>query len=928
VQLTLELPTAGVPADGITRIPVAVRVAAADGDTTRSVETVTLETSLGRWLVEDLDPGAPGVQARLEHGAGVFPLVASPHEGIGEVRATAGGSAQVGRVAFVPVQRPLVMAGLVEGRFDLRSLTKGALVPVTPVDGFEQELTDLAVSGDSGLNRAAARAALYLRGKVKGSYLLTLAFDTEEDREKQFLRDIQPDDFYPVYGDASVKEFGAQSLDRLYVRIDKGRNHFLYGDFVTAPTTQARQLGSYLRSLTGATQRFENRRLQTNAFASRSRVTQVVDELPGLGISGPYTLRRAEARLNSERVEIVTRDRNQPSRILKVVPLQRFADYTLEAFTGRILLRTPLASVDAQLNPQSLRVAYEVELDDAERFWVFGADAQVRLGGFAEVGGTAVSEEDPLNRRRIFSANLSSRLGRGTELVGEWAMTDTDSLATGHAARFELRHHSGRLDVNAFGGVSDTGFSNPSATFGPGRLELGVRASLGLDDRTRLLGEALQSEDRRAGGRRRGALLAIERRLGRLFRAELGYRWAEEGAVRASAGTDSTAGATPNETNAVRARLTGDLPNRRGSAFVEFEQDVVNTDQHRGAVGAEYWVFPRLRVYGRHEFLSSFAGPFALNGAQRLSTTSIGFDLANLRDGQFFSEYRARDAFAGREAEAVFGLRNRWRAARGVVLDGSFERVNPIRGSGATEATAVTAGVEYTRSPLWRATARAEYRDAVGGDNFLATAGYARKLSRDFTVLGRGLWNALPSEQFRVRGQLGLAWRETDRNRWNGLARVEHGVDRLLNGPAGALTSRQVNVASAHLNYQPVLRLTLSAQYAGKWMRQDDGLESRTVSQLGQLRAIYDVHRDWDVGLQAGGFWQSGFDSWRFGTGAELGRRLMRNLRVAAGYNVFGFRDRDLRETDYTLRGAYVRLDFKFDETLFDRTPVPEGSRP
>lgn len=916
LTMTLQVPASGVPADGVTRIPVAVHVAAGPGDSVLVPEVVTLETTLGRWLVEDADPAVPGVQAALKDGAGMYTLVASPQQGVAEVRATAGGAAQVGTVAFVPVERPLMMAGLVEGRFDLRSLTKGALVPVTPQDGFEQELTDLSVSGDSGLNRAGARAALFLQGKVKGSYLLTLAFDTEKDPEKQFLRDIQPDDFYPVYGDASVKEFGAQTLDRLYVRIDRGRNYFLYGDFVTAPTTQARQLGSYLRSLTGATQRFENKRLQTNVFASRSRITQMVDELPGLGISGPYTLSRPDARLNSERVEVLTRDRNQPSRILKLVPLQRFVDYTLEAFTGRILLRQPLASMDAQLNPQSLRIAYEVELDDAERFWVYGADAQVRLGNVAEVGGSAVSEEDPFNRRRIFSANLSTRLGAGTQLVGEWALTDTDSLASGHAARAELRHHSGRFDANAFAGISDSSFSNPSATFTAGRLELGVRASLGLDDRTRLLGEALQSEDRRTDGRRRGALLAIERRLSKLFRAELGYRWADETVEPASPLTDSTAGATPNETNAVRARLTGDLPNRKGSAFIEFEQDVSRADQNRGAVGAEYWLWPRLRLYGRHEFLSSFAGPFALNSSQRLATTTVGFDLGYFKDGQFFSEYRARDAFAGREAEAVFGLRNRWRVARGVVLDGSFERVNPIRGTGVTEATAVTAGVEYTRSPLWRATARAEYRDAAGGDNFLATLGYARKLSRDLTFLGRGLWNALPGDQRRVRGQLGLAWRETDHNRWSGLARVEHGVDRLATGVGGALVSRQVEVASAHLNYQPILPLTLSAQYAGKWLRHDDGLETRTVTQLAQLRAIYDVDRNWDVGLQASSFWQGALASTRIGTGAELGRRLMRNLRVAAGYNVFGFRDQDLRETDYTLRGAYLRIDFKFDESL------------
>ena len=76
---------------------------------------------------------------------------------------------------------------------------------------------------------------------MKGSYLLTLAFDTEQDPGGSFMRDIQPDEFYPVYGDASVKDFDAQSYDRLYVRIDKDRNYFLYGDYVTpAPVPGAR----------------------------------------------------------------------------------------------------------------------------------------------------------------------------------------------------------------------------------------------------------------------------------------------------------------------------------------------------------------------------------------------------------------------------------------------------------------------------------------------------------------------------------------------------------------------------------------------------------------------------------------------------------------------------------------------------------------
>ena len=304
----------------------------------------------------------------------------------------------------------------------------------------------------------------------------------------------------------------------------------------------------------------------------------------------------------------------------------------------------------------------------------------------------------------------------------------------------------------------------------------------------------------------------------------------------------------------------------------------------------------------------------------------MGFDLAYFREGQFFSEYRARDAFSGREAEASMGLRNRWRLAPGITLDGSFERVNPITGGDASEATAITAAVEYTRSPLWKGTLRAEYRNATSGDNFLATLGYARKLSRDWTLLGRGYWNALPQDQLRTHAQLGIAWRETDENKWNGLARIEHGVERLRSGIGPDLSSRQLDIAVAQVNYQPILRLTFSGQYAAKWLRQDDTFLSRTATQFAQLRAIYDLDHNWDVGGQTGMMWSGAFDSRRYGIGGELGRRLINNLRLAAGYNLFGYRDQDLHETDYTLQGGYLRIDFKFDESILPGLRKTEGA--
>ena len=911
-----------LPADGNTAMAVRVKILDQDRTPITSDQPITLETSLGRWLVPDLDPVEPGIQTTLQGGQADYTLVASSEAGVGEIRVTNGLRVSTTQMVFLPASRPLFVNGVVEARIDLRSLLRNGLLQVTSADRFERELKDLRAISTDGKFSAAARGALFLQGKIKGSTLLTLAYDTERDPERRMFRDIQPDEFYPVYGDASIKEFGTQSFDRLYLRVDAERSYALYGDYVTPAAgtgaLAARELGAYQRSLTGALAHGEDRRGQFNVFASRDRLSQVVEEIPGRGISGPYELRRTDGRLNSEKVEILTRDRNQPSRIISSVPLTRFTDYTLEPFSGRLLFFAPVPSVDGDLNPVSIRVVYEVERS-GEDFWVYGADGQLRIGDRFEFGAGAARDDQPGSSRQLYSTNAAVVLGKGTVLVTEFAHTSGDSANfKGDAARFELRHSSAKLQASVFGATSDAGFSNLSSTFQRGRTELGLRGSAVINERTRFIGEALRTGDRIAGGYRTGVLAGIERQFGKFVRGEFGYRFGQERGGAASRGTAGTPGATPNETNALRARVTVQVPGQpRASVFGEFEQDVANGDQHRGALGGQYVLFDRLRIYGRHEFLNSFAGPFALNGAQRQATTVIGLDAGYTKDGQFFGEYRASDAFAGRETEAAIGLRNRWSVAKGLVVNTGFERVDVLKGTGQGEATAITAGAEYTTNPAWRGTARFEYRFAHAGDDFLATLGYVRKIDRDWTVLGRALYNTFGDGGKRTRNQIGFAWRETDRNRWNGLARWENRLEQVRpDSPTGSV--ERSNILSAHLNYQPTAGIWLSGRFAGKWAKDKSaGLETSSKATLVSIRALYDFLPRWDAGLIGSTMWSGGK---QYGVGLELGRTVIKNMRAAIGYNVFGFRDQGLvsdgAQTDH---GLYLHFGFKFSEEAFKR---------
>ena len=134
-------------------------------------------------------------------------------------------------------------------------------------------------------------------------------------------------------------------------------------------------------------------------------------------------------------------------------------------------------------------------------------------------------------------------------------------------------------------------------------------------------------------------------------------------------------------------------------------------------------VLDRMRLYARHEFLSSLAGPYTLGRMRDRNSTVFGVS-ADYREGQsVFSEYRVGNGISGRGAHAAIGLRNQWEIDEGVRLHSSFERVSPMDTLGGGNALAVTGGMEITSSPFWKATARVEYRASERQDHVLGYGG-------------------------------------------------------------------------------------------------------------------------------------------------------------------------------------------------------------
>ena len=297
-RIELAMAAGSAVADGRSSVPVRIRLFDADGHLLKSPAVVTVEVGAGRGQPPavpspqsetsdpiDSDRIVPGAQVRIDGGEGEFSVQSPTDAQEVVVRLTAGQASTEGTLSFLPGGRPMLAIGIVEGMVSLTRIDASALSPVRAGDVFDQELQRFARSFADGKGLYGGRAAVFLKGKVKGGYLATLAYDSEKQDRGVLFRDIQPDAFYPIYGDASLTGFDAQTAGRFYLRVEKGRSYLLYGDFVTAsPGNEAKNLGVYSRTLTGFRNRFESGKAALNLFASRDTLRQVVDEIAGRGI--------------------------------------------------------------------------------------------------------------------------------------------------------------------------------------------------------------------------------------------------------------------------------------------------------------------------------------------------------------------------------------------------------------------------------------------------------------------------------------------------------------------------------------------------------------------------------------------------------------------------------------------------------------------
>lgn len=298
------------------------------------------------------------------------------------------------------------------------------------------------------------RAVLYLKSRIKGKvlfdqYRITAHLDTAKgDREEFFRQVVDPESYYPVYGDSGEEAQDVQARRKLYVLVEADESKLLMGNFRTK--LAGLDLLRYDRSFYGGRLVLkktlgEDYHTEIKAHLTdgndRSRHSHI--EMAPTGGS-LYYLPHAFIIEGSEQVRLVIRDR-ETGMVLKRIPKQRDVDYTIRYRQGRILFKSPVASqADAGVfsmsshaalpaggNPVTIEVDYEYDGNRApeEISWAVAAHETwrktVRLGGtYLEEGrmgknltlwGADLTLQDPENRQTYLRAELARSQGADAE---------------------------------------------------------------------------------------------------------------------------------------------------------------------------------------------------------------------------------------------------------------------------------------------------------------------------------------------------------------------------------------------------------------------------------------------------------------------------------------------------------------------------------
>ena len=743
--------------------------------------------------------------------------------------------------------------------------------------------------------------------KFSNDWRVTASADTREEPVKDLFsnfldktpdalfRRIDPDYYYPTYGDDGTVDQLAPTLGKFYVKVEHHDDYGLWGNFrlnyFDNELTQVDRglYGANLHWVSNSTTSFGEKRITVDGFAAQPGTIAGRDEFQGTGGS-LYFLHEQDILTGSEQVRIELRDKDS-GLVTGTVNLQPSVDYEIDYLQGRIVLAAPLSATAAdnllvrtsglsgQLAYLVVRYEYTPAFENLHT-WTTGGQADVWLTNYLRVGATASSNDDGVDSSSLRGADVTLRksvdtwmkvqTGRSegldsvsnnstdggfsftSDLPGTFANASAEAyradvsvglgdFLSGNKGRFT--YYTQHLDA----GYSAPGFDTLTATdYYGGTLKLPLGDSWSLNAKA----------DRKA--QELGLTTSAEE-------LDLAYKLTKNWSVSTGVRQDDRQDNSPlmpatqqvgQQTNVVAQLGYDSLATWRAYTFV---QDTVASsgdreDNGRAGVGGSYRVANTMQIEA--EASEGDLGPGGKLGANYLvsdhTTLYINYSLENeLADTGMFQ----------RQGTLVSGMKERLSDSSSVYVEERYQDIDSA--SGLTQA----AGITLTPDQRWNFGLSGEYGTLLDSQ----TDAQTKRKAGGFRV-------GYNHEQ--IQASSAIEYRDDDQQQpdattftnlktwlfrnnfkyqitpdWRLLGKFDHSMS---NDSLGQFYEGGYTDATLGYGYRPVQsdRLDVLAKYtyfynmptAGQVTPQDTAAQFIQKSRIASIDASYDLTQQWTIG--------------------------------------------------------------------------------
>jgi len=738
--------------------------------------------------------------------------------------------------------------------------------------------------------------ALFAKGRIKGKYLLTIAYNSKNQNRELFDK-IDPNRYYLIYGDNSTQKSEAPTTKKLYIKIESENFYAMFGDIKSA--FRDSEFLDYDRAFTGFKAKYEKSNFRVKAFIAKTKKIHTKEEIRGDGTNGYYYLKSKEIVQNSEIVTIQTRDRLHPSIILEKKTLTRYSDYDIDYINGKIFFKEPIYSNDKHQNP--IYIVIEYDLDSlSSNTYTWGVDTNYKYKDL-EIGVRIINEDTLIANSYIYGGILKYNISQNSTFYAEIAHSKNSIEGkdiNANARYAELKYSDSNYTLKAWYRYKDSNFGlQNSIVNGKGKRDIGLNIKKRVNKNIDI--EAEVNNQKEFNSTKNSTTTAT---------VKVNYK---DEKSTASIGLRHIKSDSSN--TQVMASYSKKMLNNRLNLKLSHEQNLAKS------TNSTYPTLTTLEADYKIDENSTIFGSVARSYYNETSSykSCVGFSYKPWKDGEI--KY-SRSLEKGGDIDRVFdvlSIRQKYILTKHYTLTLGYEKgIN--HNDSRSSYDAINSLLEYKNK-------RENARLLIG-----AKSGLTKKLNIDFSYTKRKDKN----QAFIVGAKSYMEWSKKSKNRNSSVSlsyvyRPNSSNIVVLNKLILKDEKKSSNedsqhtlklINNIHINWRANEKWELGLHYGIKYLIDKvDTYRYDSLVDILALYAQYDYTDTLSFGIQ--GFIVHSYDSktFKFGMGAYAKKTVWQNAEVTLGYNIDGYKDSDFNAQANYSNKVYVNFKIKFDQNTFKK---------